>query len=207
MAKVFRIHPVNPQERLLAQVVEILRSGGVIVYPTDSCYALGCHLGDKSALDRIRRIRGIDRDHDFTLICRDLSEIASYARVENWVYRLLRARTPGPYTFILRAAHGVPKRLQDPKRRSVGIRVPDHLIVRQLLELLGEPIMSSSLVLPGDDLPLADPDEIEARVGNQVDLIIDGGSCGIDATTVVDLTGDTAVIVRSGKGDISAFAS
>lgn len=206
MAKVLRVHPVNPQERLLAQAVQILRSGGVIVYPTDSSYALGCRLGDKSALDRIRRIRGIDRDHDFTLVCRDLSEIATYARVENWAYRLLRARTPGPYTFILRSAHGVPKRLQDPKRRSIGIRVPDLLIVQQLLELLGEPIMSSTLLLPGDDLPLADPDEIEARVSNQVDLIIDAGSCGIEATTVVDLTGGTAVVVRRGKGDISVFA-
>lgn len=206
MAKVLRVHPVNPQQRLLAQAVDVLQSGGVIVYPTDSSYALGCRLGDKPALERIRRVRGVERDHDFTLVCHDLSEIATYARVDNWAYRLLRARTPGPYTFILRSAHGVPKRLQDPKRRSIGIRVPDHLIVQELLELLGEPIMSSTLLLPGDDLPMADPDDIATKVGGQVDLIIDAGVCGIESTTVLDLTEDTVVVIRAGKGDVSALA-
>lgn len=182
--------------------VESVRSGGVIVYPTDSSYALGCHIGDKAALDRIRRVRGIERDHDFTLVCQDLSEISVYARVDNWAYRLLRSKTPGPYTFILRATHGVPKRLQDPKRKSIGIRVPDHVVVRELLRALGEPIMSSTLLLPGDDLPLVDPNEIEERVGKLVDVIIDGGLCGIEPTSVLDLTSGNIEIVRRGKGSI-----
>lgn len=202
MARILRIHPVTPQERLLAMAVKSIKSGGVIVYPTDSSYALGCHIGDKAALDRIRRIRGIERDHDFTLVCHDLSEIASYARVDNWAYRLLRSKTPGPYTFILKATHSVPKRLQDPKRRSIGIRVPDHVVVRELLRGLGEPIMSSTLLLPGDDLPLVDPDEIEERVGNVVDVIIDGGLCGIEPTSVLDLTSGNIEIVRRGRGDV-----
>jgi tRNA threonylcarbamoyl adenosine modification protein (Sua5/YciO/YrdC/YwlC family) len=202
MARILRIHPVTPQERLLAMAVKSIKSGGVIVYPTDSSYALGCHIGDKAALDRIRRIRGIERDHDFTLVCHDLSEIASYARVDNWAYRLLRSKTPGPYTFILKATHSVPKRLQDPKRRSIGIRVPDHVVVRELLRGLGEPIMSSTLLLPGDDLPLVDPDEIEERVGNVVDVIIDGGLCGIEPTSVLDLTSGNIEIVRRGRSDV-----
>lgn len=203
MTQRLEIHPVNPQGRLLAVAADAIRSGSVIVYPTDSSYALGCHIGDKAALDRIRRIRGIERDHDFTLVCQDLSEISIYARVENWAYRLLRAKTPGPYTFILRATHGVPKRLQDPKRRSVGIRVPDSKIVHHLLEHLGEPIMSSTLLLPGDDLPLADPDDIAERVGKLVDLVIDGGVCGIEPTTVLDLTNGRIEIVRKGRGDVA----
>ena len=205
MAEVIHVHPVNPQGRLLSRAADVLRAGGVIVYPTDSSYALGCPVGDKTALERIRRIRRIERDHDFTLVCRDLAEISDYARVENWAYRLLRSRTPGPYTFILRAAHGVPKRLQDPKRRSIGIRVPASVIVAELLALLGEPIMSSTLLLEGDAFPLADPDEINRRLGGQVDLIIDSGSCGIEPTTVLDLTGGGVEIIRAGKGDVSGL--
>ena len=205
MSQVFRIHPVNPQQRLLAQAADMIRGGQVIVYPTDSSYALGCHLGDKAALERIRRIRRTERDHDFTLVCRDLSEIASYAKVDNWAYRLLRSLTPGPYTFILKATHEVPKRLQDPKRRSIGIRVPDHRIVNALLDVLGEPIMSSTLLLPGDSAPLSDPDEIYDRVSPLVDLIIDGGATGIEPTTVVDLSEGRFEVIRKGKGDVSAF--
>ena len=196
MSQVFRIHPVNPQQRLLAQAADMIRGGQVIVYPTDSSYALGCHLGDKAALERIRRIRRTERDHDFTLVCRDLSEIASYAKVDNWAYRLLRSLTPGPYTFILKATHEVPKRLQDPKRRSIGIRVPDHRIVNALLDVLGEPIMSSTLLLPGDSAPLSDPDEIYDRVSPLVDLIIDGGATGIEPTTVVDLSEGRFEVIR-----------
>ena len=207
MTELLRVHPVDPQTRLLEMAVEAIRAGAVIAYPTDSSYALGCHLGDKAALDRIRRIRRIERDHDFTLVCSDLSEIATYARVDNWAYRLLRSKTPGPYTFILKATHGVPKRLQDPKRKSIGIRVPDHVIVRRLLSLLGEPIMSSSLLLPGDDFPLADPDEIQDRLGTQVDVIIDGGTCGVEPTTVVDLTSGKPLVVRKGKGDVAGLGA
>ncbi len=205
MSQVFRIHPVNPQQRLLVQAADMIRGGQVIVYPTDSSYALGWLLGDKAALERIRRIRRTERDHDFTLVCRDLSEIASYAKVDNWAYRLLRSLTPGPYTFILKATHEVPKRLQDPKRRSIGIRVPDHRIVNALLDVLGEPIMSSTLLLPGDSAPLSDPDEIYDRVSPLVDLIIDGGATGIEPTTVVDLSQGRFEVIRKGKGDVSAF--
>ena len=196
MSQVFRIHPVNPQQRLLVQAADMIRGGQVIVYPTDSSYALGWHLGDKAALERIRRIRRTERDHDYTLVCRDLSEIASYAKVDNWAYRLLRSLTPGPYTFILKATHEVPKRLQDPKRRSIGIRVPDHKIVNALLDVLGEPIMSSTLLLPGDSAPLSDPDEIYDRVSPLVDLIIDKGATGIEPTTVVDLSEGRFEVIR-----------
>jgi tRNA threonylcarbamoyl adenosine modification protein (Sua5/YciO/YrdC/YwlC family) len=205
MSQVFRVHPVTPQQRLLIQAADMIRAGQVIAYPTDSSYALGCHLGDKTALERIRRIRQTERDHDFTLVCRDLSEIASYAKVDNWAYRLLRSLTPGPYTFVLKATHEVPKRLQDPKRRSIGIRVPDHKIVSALLDALGEPIMSSTLLLPGDSAPLSDPDEIRERVSGFVDLIVDGGACGIEPTTVVDLSEGQFRVLRKGKGDVSAF--
>lgn len=207
MSQIFRVHPVNPQPRLMRSAAEIVRHGGVIVYPTDSSYALGCQLGDKHGLERIRRIRQTERDHDFTLVCRDLSEIATYARIDNWAYRLLRSLTPGPYTFILRATHEVPKRLQDPKRKSIGIRVPDDTIAAALLAEMGEPIMSSTLLLPGDDLPLTDPEEIERRLGSQVDLILDGGIGGVEPTTVLDLSGGELTVVRAGKGDIAAFAT
>lgn len=205
MTQLLRVHPVTPQERLLRTAVQAIRSGDVVVYPTDSSYALGCHIGDKGALDRIRRIRGMERDHDFTLVCQDLSEISVYARVDNWAYRLLRSLTPGPYTFILPATRDVPKRLQDPKRKSIGIRVPDHVIVRELLRHLGEPLMSSTLLLPGDDLPLVDPDDIVQRVARLVDLVIDGGRCGVEPTTVLDLTAGRIDIVRRGKGDVGGF--
>lgn len=205
MSQVFKVHPVNPQARLLKRAAEIVRNGGVIVYPTDSCYAFGWAVGDKQALERVRRIRQTQRDHDFTLVCRDLSDIATYARVENWAYRLLRSMTPGPYTFVLRATHEVPKRLQDPKRRSIGIRVPDHAIVRDLLEQLGEPLMSSTLLLPGDTLPLSDPDEIRERMQRLVDAVIDGGACGVEPTTVLDLSQGEISVLRKGKGDVAAF--
>jgi tRNA threonylcarbamoyl adenosine modification protein (Sua5/YciO/YrdC/YwlC family) len=205
MGQFFVIHPANPQARLLQKAVEIVSGGGVIVYPTDSSYALGCHLGDKSALDRIRKIRRTDRDHDFTLVCSDLSEIAAYARIENWAYRLLKSLTPGPYTFILKATHEVPKRLQDPKRRSIGIRVPDNRIAQGLTALLGQPIMSSTLLLPDDEIPMTDPEEIHEKLGSQVDVVIDGGPGGIEPTTVLDLSRGEIEVLRKGKGGITAF--
>jgi tRNA threonylcarbamoyl adenosine modification protein (Sua5/YciO/YrdC/YwlC family) len=205
MAELLRIHAVTPQRRLLARAVEVMRAGGVIVYPTDSSYALGCHLGDKAALERIRRIRQTERDHDFTLVCHDLSEIATYARVENSSYRMLKALTPGPYTFILSATREVPKRLQDPKRRSIGIRVPDHKIALALLEVHGEPIMSSTLLLPGDEFPMTEAETIRERMDRLVDVVVDGGACGMEPTTVIDLSKGNFTVVRYGKGDVSAF--
>jgi tRNA threonylcarbamoyl adenosine modification protein (Sua5/YciO/YrdC/YwlC family) len=185
--------------------VEILRKGGVIVYPTDSGYALGCHLGDKQAADRIKRIRRLDDKHNFTLVCRDLSDIGVYAKVDNTQYRLLKNFTPGPYTFILDATSEVPRRLLHPKRRSIGIRVPDNEIVRELLGELGEPIMSSTLILPGETEPLTDPYDIREILGHELDLIIDGGFCGMEATTVVNFTGDVPEVTRVGKGDPAPF--
>lgn len=205
MTQLFDVHPVTPQQRLLEQAARILQDGGLIVYPTDSSYALGCLSTAKGALERVRRIRGVERDHDFTLVCRDLSEIATYARVDNWAYRLLKSLTPGPYTFILRATHETPKRLQDPKRRSIGIRVPDNRIALDLLEVLGEPIMSSTLILPGQDQPMTDPEDIRDRLRGQVDLVLAGGPCGLEPTTVIDLSGGEISVVRRGKGDVSAF--
>lgn len=205
MAQYFKIHPVNPQRRLLERAAAMVREGAVIVYPTDSTYALGWHIGDKAALERVRRIRQTERDHDFTLVCRDLSEIAAYARVDNWAYRLLRSLTPGPFTFILRATHEVPKRLQDPKRRSIGIRVPGNTIARELLEELGEPLMSSTLLLPDEDLPMTDPEEIRDRLDKVVDLVLDGGTGGVEPTSVLDLSRDDVSVLRRGKGDVAAF--
>ena len=199
------LHPVNPQARLVRQAVELLRGGGVIAYPTDSCYALGCHIGDKDALERIRRIRDADRHHHFTLVCRDLTEIARYAKVDTRQFRLLKACTPGPYTFLLEATRETPRRLQHEKRRTIGIRVPDHEVPRMLLAELGEPIMSSTLMLPGDDLPLNDADEIEARLGREIDALLDGGACGIEPTTVVDLAAWPPVVVRQGRGSLAPF--
>jgi tRNA threonylcarbamoyl adenosine modification protein (Sua5/YciO/YrdC/YwlC family) len=199
------VHPDDPQHRLIQQAAEGLVRGEVIVYPTDSSYALGSALGNKAALDRIRQIRAAEVDHDFTLVCRDLSEIATYARVDNAAYRLLKSLTPGPYTFILRATSEVPKRLQNPKRKSVGIRVPDNRIAQALLAEVGEPIMSSTLMLPGDDVPLTDPDEIADRVGSRVEYIVDGGAGGLEPTTVLDLSGPELVIVRRGKGPVDTF--
>ena len=206
MARLVEIHPQDPQQRLIAEVVAVIRGGGLIAYPTDSSYAFGCHLGDKRAMDRIRRIRQTDKKHNFTLVCSDLSEISLYARVENWQYRLIKSLTPGPYTFILPATREVPKRLQNPKRRTIGLRVPDHEIARAMLETLGEPIMSSTLQLPGDDIPITDVYEIEERIGNQIDLIIDGGPTGIEPTTVIDLSEGSVEVLRQGLGDVSAVA-
>ena len=207
MSQYFKVHPVNPQLRLLSRAADIIREGGIVVYPTDSSYALGWHLGDKNALERVRRLRGIERDHDFTLACRDLSDISIYARVENSAYRLLKSLTPGPYTFVLKATHELPKRLQDPKKRSIGIRVPDNEIAQMLIGALGEPLMSSTLLLPGDSLPMTEPEEIRDRLARQVDLVIDGGHCGVEPTSVLDLSGEEIIVVRRGKGDVSAFES
>lgn len=207
MAQYFKIHPENPQRRLLQRAAEIMRDGGIIVYPTDSSYAFGWHLGDKEALERVRRLRQTERDHEFTLVCRDLSEIATYARVDNWAYRLLKSLTPGPYTFVLRATHEVPKRLQDPKRRSIGIRVPMNKIALALAEELAEPIMSSTLLLPGEGVPLTEPEEMRDRLGKQIDAVIDGGPGGMEPTSVLDLSRDEVNVLRAGKGDVSAFAS
>ncbi|MCC7219836.1 MAG: threonylcarbamoyl-AMP synthase [Candidatus Contendobacter sp.] len=205
MSRLLQIHPANPQPRLISQAVAGLREGYVIVYPTDSSYALGCPLGDKAAAERIRQIRQTDRQHNFTLVCRDLSEIATYAKVDNQRYRLLKTATPGPFTFILQATHEVPRRLQHPRRKTIGIRVPDNAIVSALLAALGEPIMSCTLMLPGDGWPLSDPDEIEERLGHAVDLIIDGGPGQHEPTTVLDLTGDAPHLLRQGLGDASPF--
>jgi tRNA threonylcarbamoyl adenosine modification protein (Sua5/YciO/YrdC/YwlC family) len=205
MTQRFQIHPENPQARLIRQATRMVQDGALIVYPTDSSYALGCHLGDRAAAERIERLRETSRDHNFTLVCRDLSEIATYARVENWAYRLLRALTPGPYTFILPATREVPRRLQNPKRQTIGIRVPDHPVPAALLAELGEPIMSSTLLLPGQDLPLSDPDEIMTALRGRIDLFIDSGNCGVEPSTVVDLTGDAPVVLRQGKGPTTAF--
>jgi tRNA threonylcarbamoyl adenosine modification protein (Sua5/YciO/YrdC/YwlC family) len=205
MARLVEIHPANPQQRLIAEVAATIRSGGIIAYPTDSSYALGCHIGDKRAMDRISQIRQTDKNHNFTLICSDLSEISLFAKVENWAYRLIKSLTPGPYTFILLATREVPKRLQNARRRTIGLRVPDNAIVRALLETLGEPIMSSTLLLPGDDLPLNDVYEIEDRIGNSIDVIVSGGSAGIEPTTVLDLTGGSIEVLRRGVGDVSSL--
>ena len=196
------VHPENPQMRLITQAVAVMRRGGIVVYPTDSCYALGCHLGDKGALERIRQIRQLDETHNFTLICRDLSELATYAKVSNQVFRLLKKLTPGPYTFILNASREVPRRLQNPKRRTIGLRVPDHPITQALLDALGEPMMTVSLIMPGEDMPLTDPDEIRERLGKRVDVIIDGGYCGYEPTTVIDMVAEPPEVIRQGKGEI-----
>lgn len=205
MSQYFQLHPDNPQARLIKQAVQMLRDGAVIAYPTDSAYALGCHIGDKKAMDRLRRIRRVDDKHNFTLVCRDLSEIASYAKVSNTVYRLLNAFTPGPYTFILDATRDVPRRLLHPKRRTIGIRIPEHKIVHALLDELGEPILSTTLILPGESLPMTDAEEIRDRLEHEVDLVIDGGNCSIEPTSVISLVADTPEIIRVGRGDVSAF--
>ena len=205
MSQFFQIHPENPQTRLIRQAATIVQEGGIIVYPTDSGYALGCHLGDKQALERIRRIRMLDEKHNFTLVCRDLSELAVYAKVDNIAYRALRSHTPGPYTFVLLATNEVPRRLKHPKRKTIGLRVPDNAIAQSLLATLGEPMMSVTLILPGDDLPLLDPYEIRSVLQQQVDLVIDGGYCGMEATSVIDLSDETPVILRQGAGSTAEF--
>ncbi len=203
MAQYFQVHPQNPQARLIKQAAEIIRQGGVIAYPTDSSYALGCQIGDKAALERIRRIRRTDDRHNFTLVCRDLSEVGLYAKVTNADYRIMKANTPGPYTFVLAATREVPRRLQHPRRKTIGLRVPDHPIPQALLAELDEPLMSSTLLLPGEKLPLSDPEEIRRRLEHQVDLVIDGGYCGLEPTTVVVLEDGKATIARRGKGEIA----
>ena len=202
MTQYLNIHPETPQARLISQAADIIRQGGLAIYPTDSCYALGCHLGEKAAVDRIRQIRQLDKHHNMTLLCRDLSEIATYAKVSNPVYRLMKSLTPGPYTFLLRATKDVPRRLQHAKRKTIGLRVPENHIVQALLEALGEPMLSTSLILPQQELPLSEVDEIKDRLNEQVDVIIDGGACGIEATTVIDLLEEKPVLFRQGKGDI-----
>ena len=203
MAQFFSIHPQNPQPRLVRQAAEILRAGGVMVYPTDSCYALGCVIGDKEAMERIREIRGVDEKHHLTLVCGDLAEIARYARVDNRQFRLLRNAFPGSFTFILEATKEVPRRLQHPKRRTIGLRIPNHPVALELLAELGEPILSSTLQLPGDEYPLNDAGDIRERLERRIDLIIDAGPCGLEATTVVDITGEEPVVARRGKGDLA----
>ena len=205
MSQFFQIHPETPQKRLINQAVDILRKGGVIVYPTDSAYAIGCHLGDKQAADRRKRIRRLDDKHNFTLMCRDLSDIGVFAKVDNTQYRLLKNFTPGAYTFILDATSEVPRRLLHPKRKTIGMRVPDNAIVQALLAELGEPIMSSTLILPGDEDPMTDPYDIRETLEHELDLIIDGGFCGLEATTVVNMTGDAPEVTRVGKGDPEPF--
>lgn len=205
MTEQISIHPVNPEPRKVQRVADVIRRGGLVVYPTDSCYAFGFHMGDKAPIKEIQRIRQTDKKHNFTLVCRDLSEIAAYAKVDNWCYRSLKAHTPGPYTFILQATRDVPRRLQNEKRKTVGIRIPEHPITQALLEELGEPIMSSTLLMPGDELPMTDCDEMAHRLRGEVDLIVDGGSCGIEPTTVIDLTGSFPVILREGKGSTEDF--
>jgi len=205
MLRYLEIHTQNPQARLIQQAVDAVRAGAVLVYPTDSGYALGCHLGDKDAVDRIRALRELDDKHNLTLVCRDLSEIATYAQVDNQAYRLLKSLTPGPYTFILDATREVPRRLQHPKRKTIGIRVPGHPIVDALLGVLGEPLISATLQLPGDEQPLTDPQEIKERLRNGVDVIIDGGLGSAEPTTIVDLTGAVPEVLRKGRGDTSMF--
>lgn len=205
MAIYLQLHPVSPQLRFVRQAVEALRGGGVIVYPTDSCYALGCHLGDKSALQRISDIREADRQHHYTLVCRDLAAVAKYALVDNWQYRLLRAYTPGPYTFILKASRETPRRLKHERRGTIGLRVPDHPVTAMLLEEMGEPIMSSTLLLPHEELPRTDAREIYEALGNRVDVVLDGGNCGLVPTSVIDLSSDRPLVLRSGRGDVRPF--
>ena len=205
MPQYFKVHPDSPQPRLIRQAVAIIRAGGVIAYPTDSSYALGCAIGNKEAMDRIRRIRRVGPEHNFTLVCKDLSELSNYAKVSNDTYRLLRRFTPGPYTFILAATREVPRRLQHPKRRSIGLRVPDHPVVSALLAQLGEPLMSSTLIMPGEELPLNDPAVIRERLERVAELVVDGGPCDWQPTTVVDVVSGVPEVRRAGKGEVSAF--
>ena len=201
MSLFFQIHPDNPQSRLIDQAVKIIREGGVVIYPTDSCYALGCHIGDKAAAEKIRNIRALKPGHDFTLMCSDLNDVGTYAKLENPAFRLIKTLTPGPYTFILQATKEVPKRLLTPKRKTIGLRIPDNAIVSALLNVLGEPIISTTLILPGDEYPLTDPYEMRDVLDKHVDLIIDGGYCGLEPTTVVDMLDELPKVVRAGLGD------
>lgn len=205
MAHLFTVHPVDPQVRALRQAAQILDHGGIGAIPTDSCYALACHLDDKAAVDRLRQIRRIDERHLLTLMCRDLSDIGLYAKVDNRQYRLLKNATPGPYTFILEATREVPRRLSHPSRKTIGLRVPDHRVAAGLLDVLGQPLLTTTLQLPGDEMPLNDPQDILERLDHQIDFVLDAGACGIEPTTIVDLTGAEAVLVRQGKGAVEAI--
>jgi len=205
VSQFFNIHPENPQGHLIREAASIVRRGGVIIYPTDSAYALGCQMGDKQAIDRIRRIRQLDEKHNLTLICRDLSELSYYAQFDNIIYRLLKAHTPGPYTFVLKATSEVPRRLQHPKRKTIGLRVPDHPIVQALLEALDEPLISTTLMLPGADAPIVEPQAIRDLLGKRIDLVIDGGPCGVEPTSIIDLVDGAPRIIRAGKGDVTPF--
>jgi tRNA threonylcarbamoyl adenosine modification protein (Sua5/YciO/YrdC/YwlC family) len=205
MSQFFTVHPDNPQPRLLRQAADIIRDGGIVAYPTDSGYALGCHIGDKDALQRIRKIRKLDAKHNFTLVCRDLSALAVYARVDNVAYRALRSHTPGPYTFVLQASNEVPRRLKHPKRKTIGIRVPDNNVAQGLLAELEEPLMSVTLIMPGESMPLLDPYEIKDLLGTQIELVIDGGYCGMEPTSVIDLSGEYPEVLREGAGSVDEF--
>ncbi|MFC7518568.1 L-threonylcarbamoyladenylate synthase [Herbaspirillum sp. GCM10030257] len=205
MSQFFQIHPENPQLRLIKQAAQIIHDGGIVALPTDSCYALVCHLDDKTAVDRLRRIRGVDEKHHLTLLCRDLSEISQYAKVDNRQYRLLKSATPGPYTVILEATKEVPRRLSHPSRKTIGLRVPENPIARGLLEELGQPLLGTTLILPGEGDPLTNPDDVRDQLGRQVELVIDGGACSLEPTTVIDLTGDEPELVRQGRGDAAVF--
>ena len=205
MSDLLQVHPSNPEDRNIKKVVSVLLAGGVIVYPTDSTYALGCHIGDKGALDRIRRIRQLGDKHNFTLVCKDLSSLASYAQVHNSAYRILKACKTGPYTFILKATPEVPRRLLHPKKKTIGLRVPDNAIAQAILEKMEEPIMSTSLILPDEDNRLIDPYEMKLKIGKLVDLVVDGGICGVEATTMVDLVDGIPEVIREGKGDSEPF--
>ena len=205
MSQLLQIHGDNPQERLIVKASGIIQQGGVIVYPTDTSYAIGCHLGDKKAVERIRQLRMLDAKHDFTLLCEDLKQIASYARVDNQAYRILKSHTPGPYTFILKATKEVPKMLMHPKKKTIGIRVPGNNIIQAVLHSLGEPILTSTLILPGDDYPMTDPYDIQQTLGASLDLIIDGGYCGMDETSLISLVDDNIEVLRQGAGPVEAF--
>jgi tRNA threonylcarbamoyl adenosine modification protein (Sua5/YciO/YrdC/YwlC family) len=205
MGQFFEIHPQNPQARLIRQAAQIIQSGGIVALPTDSAYALVCRLDDKAAVEKLRQIRGVDEKHHLTLLCRDLSEIALYARVDNRQYRMLKATTPGPYTVILAATHEVPRRLSHPSRKTIGLRVPENAIMLALLQELGEPLIGTTLQLPGDEHMLSDPEEVQERLGKQIDLVIDGGAGTLEPTTIIDLTGPEPVLLRQGRGDAAAF--
>lgn len=207
MSQFFQVHPDNPQGRLVRQAVDIVRGGGVLLYPTDSSYAIGCQIGDKAAMDRIRQIRRLGDDHNFTLIGRSLSELSAYTKLDNQAHRLIKTLTPGPYTFILKATKQVPKRLMHAKRKTIGIRIPDNRVALALLEELGEPLLSSTLILPGEDMPMMDPYEMQQLIGHAVDLIVDGGYCGFEPTSVIDLHDNQPVVLRVGKGDVGLFDS
>lgn len=202
MCQYFQIHPINPQQRLVRDAVKTINEGGLIIYPTDSCYAFGCSIGNKAAMERMRRLRQLGSKHHFTLVCRDLSEISTYALTDNSAYRLIKSCTPGPYTFLLKATNEVPRRLQTPGKKTIGLRIPDNVIAQSLLEELGQPLISSSLIMPGEALPMTDPLEIRQHLEGRVDLVIDGGYCGIETTTVIDLVGGIPEILREGKGDV-----